>query len=63
MLVLTRRKGETIMIGDEITIKVLEIKGRTVRIGLEAPRDVKIIRGELDGTRDSDHQRDRTVAS
>lgn len=47
MLVLSRKKEEEIRIGDEITIKVLSIKGGIVRLGLDAPKHVPIIRSEL----------------
>lgn len=47
MLVLSRKSNEIIKIGDEIEIKVLEIKGDSVRIGIEAPRTTEIVRGEL----------------
>ena len=47
MLVLTRKLKESIRIGDNITITVLRVKGNTVRIGIEAPRDVRVVRGEL----------------
>ena len=47
MLVLTRKLQEKIRIGNEITITVLRVKGNTVRIGVEAPRDVRVVRGEL----------------
>lgn len=47
MLVLTRRSGETILIGDDIEITVLAVDGNQVRVGIEAPEDVKILRGEL----------------
>ena len=53
MLVLTRKTQERIHIGDNITITILKLKGNTVRIGIEAPRDVRVLRGELptfDGT-------------
>ena len=42
MLILTRRVGETIMIGDEITVTVLGVKGNQVRIGINAPKDVSV---------------------
>lgn len=48
MLVLARKKNETIKIGNNITITVLETRGGTVRLGLDAPRDVVILRGELE---------------
>jgi len=47
MLVLTRRIGETITIGDDIRITVLEIRSGQVKVGLEAPRDRRIVREEL----------------
>ncbi len=47
MLVLTRKSGEAINVGDEITITVLEIRGNQVRLGLQAPLDVIIHRKEL----------------
>jgi carbon storage regulator len=47
MLVLSRRKSEQIRIGDEILIKVIDVKGGTVRIGIDAPPEIPIIRSEL----------------
>jgi len=47
MLVLTRRSGEAIKLSDDITITVVEIKGNQVRLGIEAPLDVRIYRKEL----------------
>lgn len=47
MLVLSRKMNETIKIGDNIEIRILEVKGDTVRIGIEAPKSVDILRGEL----------------
>src|SRR3954471_19558781 len=47
MLVLTRKYQEKIRIGDNITITVLRTKGKAVRLGIEAPIDVPVIRGEL----------------
>lgn len=47
MLALTRKKDESIIIGDDIEIKILEIIGDKVRIGIEAPRDVTIHRQEI----------------
>ncbi len=47
MLVLTRKIGEGIVIGDDITIKVIELKGGGVRIGIDAPMDRKIYRKEI----------------
>jgi len=47
MLILTRRAGETVMIGSDITITVLGVKGNQVRIGINAPRDVAVHREEI----------------
>ena len=47
MLVLTRKLGEGIIIGDDITITVVEMKGGNVRIGIEAPRNMKVHRQEV----------------
>ena len=47
MLVLTRKAGEGIVIGDDVTIKVIELKGGGVRIGIDAPRSKKIYRQEV----------------
>jgi carbon storage regulator CsrA len=48
MLVLSRKAGEKLMIGDDIVLTVNRISGNRVAIGIEAPRDVRIVRGELD---------------
>jgi carbon storage regulator len=50
MLVLTRKNNEQIVIGEEVTVTILEIRGNTVKLGLTAPRDVPIRRGELPAT-------------
>ena len=47
MLVLTRKLEEQIRIGDDIIISILRFKGNTVRIGIEAPREIRVVRGEL----------------
>jgi len=47
MLILTRRVGETLMIGDEVTVTVLGVKGNQVRIGVNAPKDVSVHREEI----------------
>ena len=47
MLVLTRRTGEGIMIGDEIEIKILDVSGEKVRVGIDAPRAINVYRTEV----------------
>lgn len=47
MLILTRRVGETIMIGDEVTATVLGVKGNQVRVGITAPKNVAVHREEI----------------
>lgn len=47
MLVLTRKKDEQIVIGDNIKITLLRVQGNSVRIGIDAPRDIRILRGEV----------------
>lgn len=47
MLVLTRKPGERIFIGDNVSVTVVEVKGDSVRIAVDAPREVKIYRGEI----------------
>lgn len=47
MLVVTRKAGEGIVIGDDITVKVIEAKGGNIRIGIDAPRECKIYRQEV----------------
>lgn len=47
MLVLSRRPGESIVLGEDITITVLEVRGDVVRVGIDAPRSLKVHRAEL----------------
>lgn len=47
MLVLSRKKNETIIIDGRIKVEILKIKGNTIRLGITAPRDMKVLRGEL----------------
>jgi len=47
MLILTRRVGETVMIGDDVTITVLGVKGNQVRVGINAPKNIAVHREEI----------------
>jgi carbon storage regulator len=47
MLVLTRRTGESVMIGDDVVLTVLEVRGDVVRLGIRAPRDIQVHREEV----------------
>ncbi len=47
MLILTRRVGETLMVGDQVTVTVLGVKGNQVRIGVNAPKEVSVHREEI----------------
>jgi len=64
MLILTRRVGESLVIGDDITITVLGVKGNQARLGVNAPRDVAVHREEImdkiqaGETQDGDRKRD-----
>ncbi|MGD2008222.1 MAG: carbon storage regulator CsrA [Cellvibrionales bacterium] len=64
MLILTRRVGESLVIGDDITITVLGVKGNQARLGVNAPRDVAVHREEImdkiqsGDTQDGDRKRD-----
>jgi carbon storage regulator len=47
MLILTRKVGESIMIGDEITVTVIEVKGTQIRLGIQAAKEIPVLREEL----------------
>ena len=47
MLILTRRVGEALMVGTEVTVTVLSVKGNQVQLGVNAPKDVAVHRGEI----------------
>ncbi len=62
MLILTRKKNETLRIGDDILITIVDVQGDQVRLGITAPRDVSILRQELYETvKDSNTQAALTV--
>jgi carbon storage regulator len=63
MLVLTRKYQEKIRIGDNITITVLRTKGKAVRLGIEAPSDVPVIRGELSFEISADEENETVSAT
>ncbi len=69
MLVLTRKTQERIQIGDDVVITVVRIKGNTVRVGIEAPREIRVVRGELvekeqaDASSGDSHEAGATAAS
>ena len=54
MLVLTRKQKESIKIGDSIVVTILRVQGQSVRVGIEAPRDVRVVRGELTASKPAD---------
>ena len=62
MLILTRRIQESIMIGDEVTVTILGVKGNQVRVGINAPRSVPVHREEVYERLDKDGQREEHVA-
>ena len=56
MLILTRRVGETLMIGDEVSVTVLGVKGNQVRVGINAPKHVAVHREEIYDRIQSEHE-------
>ncbi len=63
MLVLTRKLQEKITIAGNITVTVLRVKGQTVRIGIEAPREIRVVRGELPMVAAEEDAKDEPVAA
>lgn len=63
MLVLTRKLGESVIIGGNIEVKITEISGDKVRIGIEAPAELKILRGELLETIEENQEARASVGS
>lgn len=51
MLILTRKEGETIRIGDDVVLTVVAVRGNKVRLGINAPKDVPVVRPEADARR------------
>jgi carbon storage regulator len=47
MLIITRRPGEKVMIGDDVVVEVIEVSGSSVRIGIDAPKSVRVYREEI----------------
>jgi carbon storage regulator len=58
MLVLSRSTKDTIHVGDDVTIHILSVRGQTVRVGIEAPKSVRVMRGEIANRDRTDHRPD-----
>lgn len=56
MLILTRKTGETIRIGDSVAITVLEVKGHQIRLGIDAPRHIAVDREEVALRKQAEHE-------
>ncbi|MDH3560036.1 MAG: carbon storage regulator CsrA [Gammaproteobacteria bacterium] len=63
MLILTRRVGETLMVGDDVTVTVLGVKGNQVRIGVNAPKDIAVHREEIYDRIKQEHDQDPSSSS
>ncbi len=61
MLILSRKPGESLIINEEIEVKIIEVNGDKVKIGLSAPQDVKILRSELCHTMESNKEASATI--
>ncbi len=61
MLVLSRKLNEKITIGENITITVVRVSGNTIRLGIDAPRDVRVVRGELEATAERTGRKDHSL--
>jgi len=62
MLILSRKVGETVYLNEDIEIKIVEVSGDKVRLGIEAPKDVKVLRSELRQTMESNMKASDAVA-
>ncbi len=62
MLILSRKVGETVYLNEDIEIKIVEVSGDKVRLGIEAPKDVKVLRSELRQTMESNIKASDAVA-
>ena len=63
MLVIRRRAGESVMIGQDVEVEILEICGHQVKIGIQAPRDVLVLRKEVQLTRAENHAAARPLSA
>lgn len=54
MLLLTRKIGESILIGDDIVVTIVELRGNQIKVGIDAPKEVSIVRPEIAGKYDKD---------
>jgi carbon storage regulator len=59
MLILTRKVGESVMIGEEITVTVIEVKGTQIRLGIQAAKEIPVLREELYIRAQQEKERDR----